>query len=230
MWSRKFIATAMARGYKEVLEPKFPNLDASEADNDKAYNDLMLSINDEVTFGIVDEALLTIHPTGDARLAWSKLKKKFEPKTGYSKVKLKREFNTSQLGNGEDPDAWINSLLHKRRQLELMGTKLSERDVMIHILGTLPKEYGTTVDMAKKDLMAGSLTIEGLRELLRIKHEKIKGGNKDVSLFVKQYKGMCNVCGKLGHKSVDCFRLPQNKNKKDKYYNRKGPNANKKKH
>jgi len=139
MWSRKFIATAMARGYKEVLEPKFPNLDASEADNDKAYNDLMLSINDEVTFGIIDEALLTIHPTRDARLAWSELKKKFEPKTGYSEVKLKREFNTSQLGNGKDPDAWINSLLHKRRQLELMGTKLSKRDVMIHILGMLPK-------------------------------------------------------------------------------------------
>ena len=220
MWSRKFIATAMARGYKEVLEPRDPTVDASTADNDKAYNELMLSINDEVTFGIVDEAKSTIHPTGDARVAWNELKKKYEPKTGYSEVKLKRDFNSCALNEGEDPDAWINNLLHKRRQLETMGTKLSERDVMIHILGTLPKAYDNTVDMAEKDLMAGSLTIESLRELLRIKFEKIKGSDEDVALFTKQFKGSCRVCGKVGHKAVDCFTLPQNKAKKEEFMKR----------
>ena len=217
MWSRKFIATAMARGYKEVLEPRDPTIAAQETDNDKAYNDLMLSINDEVTFGIVDEALSEAHPTGDARLAWSELKRKFEPKTGFSEVKLKREFNSSQLAEGEDPDAYVNGLLHKKRQLEVMGTKLSERDVMIHILGSLPSAYDTMVDMAEKDLISGTLTIEILRELLRTKYEKLKGGNEDVSLFTKQFKKSCTICGKIGHKSVDCFTLPQNSKKKEEY-------------
>ena len=52
MWSRKFIATAVARGYKEVLEPLDPNMDADTNKNKKAYNNLMLSINNKVTFGI----------------------------------------------------------------------------------------------------------------------------------------------------------------------------------
>ena len=121
------------------------------------------------------------------------------------------------LDDREDPDTWINGLLHMQRQLELMGTRLSKRDMMIHILGKLPKAYDNTVDMAKKDLMAGSLTIEGLRELLRIKFEKIKGGNKDISLFTKQFKGSCQVCGKIGHKGADCFTLLQNKLKNNKY-------------
>ena len=104
----------MARGYKEVLEPRDPTLAALKGDNDKAYNNLMLSINNEVTFGIVDKALSNAHQTGDARLAWSELKRKFKPMTGFSEVKLKREFNSSSLGEGEDPDAYVNGLLHKK--------------------------------------------------------------------------------------------------------------------
>ena len=89
MWLRKFVAIAKARGYKEVLEPTNPNVDASIEDNDKAYNNLILLISDKVTFSIVDEAKSTIFPTGDARIAWLEMKKKYEPKRGYNKVKLK---------------------------------------------------------------------------------------------------------------------------------------------
>ena len=69
MWSRKFIATAKARGYKEVLEPTNPNIDPSIEDNNKAYNDLILSISNKVTFGIIDKAKSTLFPTGDTRMA-----------------------------------------------------------------------------------------------------------------------------------------------------------------
>ena len=63
MWLRKFIATAKARGYKEVLELINPSAKPLAKDNDKAYNNLILSISDEVTFGIVDEATSTLFPT-----------------------------------------------------------------------------------------------------------------------------------------------------------------------
>ena len=43
-------------GSKRRLEPINPNLDADANKNEKAYNNLMLLINDETTFGIVDEA------------------------------------------------------------------------------------------------------------------------------------------------------------------------------
>ena len=33
----------------------------------------------------------------------------------------------------------------------------------------------------------------------------------------KQFKGACNVCGKIGHKGADCFTLIRNKDKKEAY-------------
>ena len=80
MWSRKFIATAIARGYKEVLEPINPSAEPSAKDNNKAYNDLILSISDDVTFGIVDKVKSTPFPMGDARLVWLEMKKNMNPR------------------------------------------------------------------------------------------------------------------------------------------------------
>ena len=80
IWLRKFLATASARGYKEVLEPVDPNVDATVVNNDNAYNDMLLSINNKVTFGIIDKAKSQVHANGDARLAWSKLKKSMNRK------------------------------------------------------------------------------------------------------------------------------------------------------
>ena len=126
---------------------------------------------------------------------------------------MKQDFNASHLDSGEDPDAWINGLLHMRRQLETMGTTLTNQDIMIHILGTLPSSYNNIVDLSEKDLMAGSLTIESLQELLQVKFEKNKGDSGDEALFTKQFKGSCRVCSKVGHKAMDCSTLPQNKSK-----------------
>ena len=82
MWSRKIIARAMARGYKEVLEPQDPHIIASKEQNNNTYNNLILSINNKITFGIINEATSQDHPTGDAKVAWKELKAKYKLKTG----------------------------------------------------------------------------------------------------------------------------------------------------
>ena len=71
--------------------------------------------------------------------------------------------------------------------------------------------------MAEKDLMAGSLTVKSIRELLPVKFQKIKESNNTVALVLKQFKGTCRVCGKIGHIPIDCFTLPKNKAKKEAY-------------
>ncbi len=76
---------------------------------------------------------------------------------------MKQDFNSCCLEDGEDPDAWIKRLTVIKRRLETMVTKLSERDLTIHILGTLPKAYKTTVNMAEKNLTEGTWTIDNNR-------------------------------------------------------------------
>ena len=87
------------------MEPVDPNVDATVMNSDYAYNDMLLLINNKITFGIIDKAKFQVHANGDAKLAWSELKKKYELQTGYSEVRLKQDFNTSILSNGEDLDA-----------------------------------------------------------------------------------------------------------------------------
>ena len=72
-WSKTFLATASAKGYKEVIMPADPNTQAAADLNTQAYSDLVLSCQEDVSFGIIDESVSTTFPHGDARLAWSNL-------------------------------------------------------------------------------------------------------------------------------------------------------------
>ena len=45
----------------------------------------------------------------------------------------------------------------------------------------------------------------------------VKGTNKKIK---KQFKGSCRICGKQGHKAIDCWENPRNKNK-NKYSNQR---------
>ena len=94
-WSLTFLATASMRGYIDVLKPKDPSKKIKEADNRKAYNDLLVSCQEPVTFGIIAESRTSEFPEGDARIAWKKLGQCFEPKTGSAKVELRKEFQQS---------------------------------------------------------------------------------------------------------------------------------------
>ena len=56
------------------------------------------------------------------------------------------------------------------------------------------------------DLTRGTLTLEVLRERLRPKFRRMKMNDAvktdSVALYTKQFKGMCKVCGKIGHREL----------------------------
>eukprot|EP00977_Amphora_coffeiformis_P025774 scaffold22134_cov95-Amphora_coffeaeformis.AAC.1 len=129
MWSRKFLARARAKGFKAIMEgtpgttavPKYnevldetqdadkPKIKARKA-NDDGYNELLLSIEDEVCFGLVDGAVTPDLPDGDLAKAWTALKNKFEPKTKTAMTDLKLDFTKCKMEEGEDPEEWITTL------------------------------------------------------------------------------------------------------------------------
>ena len=87
-----------AKGHREVIKPTDITKKADVEENVQVYNDLVLSCQEDVTFGIIDEAISTDFPDGDARLAWKNLTEKYEPTTGASKVQLKQELSSVQVG------------------------------------------------------------------------------------------------------------------------------------
>ena len=143
-WSKTFLATSTVKGYREALKPTDPSKKAVADQNVRAYSDLLLSCEDNVIFGIIEESISQQFPEGNARVAWEALCNKFEPKTGAAKVQLKHQFQTSTHNDWtEDPETWINSLELIRRKLKVLGTTIDDEDLMLHILNNLPKEYET---------------------------------------------------------------------------------------
>ena len=55
-WSKTFIATEGIKGYRRALIVDKDEELPTEEMNLQAYNDLLLSCQDDITFGIVDEA------------------------------------------------------------------------------------------------------------------------------------------------------------------------------
>ena len=191
------------------------------------YSDLLHACEDDVSFGCVDNAKPKGLPNGSAREAWKKLKEKYEPKTGASKIELKREFSGCILKNDEDPSKWVVNLERLKSKLSnSFSYDISDEDMMIHVINSLPDKYDGLVDSFERQLISKSdpLTLETMNAQLRakwkrmksttekpwIKREKYGGSLKkkfdNLGLYHKQFKGTCMGCGVLGHKQADCFK------------------------
>ena len=115
VWSRKFLAVAEKRGYKKILTGTLVLLSTS-SDDDKqlgvnAYNNLLLAINESISFGLVDESISSAYPDGDAGKAWKKLMNQYESQTSASKVKIMGQLHASRLTKrSKDPEVWISEL------------------------------------------------------------------------------------------------------------------------
>ena len=49
--------------------------------------------------------------------------------------------------------------------------------------------------------------------------------SESIALMARSFKGMCNVCGIIGHKGADCFKLEKNKEKKEAFMKKRNENS-----
>ena len=257
-WKSKFMARGNKKKYTQILDgtlkvPKKDDYDTANVDspdatqkdiisryelNSSAYDDLILAMDTETTYGmvafaIVDGAKTADNPMGDAHEAWTKLTKKYAPETAPSFIALERLFANSKLRPGSDPDAWITyleDLKVRMNKITIEGkSKKTDMDLIIHILANVPASYEVQVDSTEDQLRADAkkVNLAYVREKLvekharDVKYQREGKSDKDRALaafseyidgldetamaaFVKQFKGLCNKCGKYGHKGADC--------------------------
>lgn len=122
MWADKFMAKATIRGYDDILNGKLlatgeldedgttKKLSAGEVKanelNKKAYNELILSCSDKISFGIVKSSKTKHLPKGDAKEAWSNLKTRYEPNTGTELLALHKEYMSTYRYRNPFYDYW----------------------------------------------------------------------------------------------------------------------------
>ena len=142
IWSERFLAKAKRHGYKDVLLGKevIPKsnevIDEKTAEgkekskivelNELAYSELVLSMDvkkatGKVAFQIVKSCKTKEYEDGNAAMVWEKLKKKYQPTSAPSLVKLECAFRKSVLKDKEDPGEWTTHLEAMQMQLEKMG-------------------------------------------------------------------------------------------------------------
>ena len=73
-------------------------------------------------------------PTGNAFLAWNKLKERFDLQTSNEKLQLKKKFTNSKLIDWKkSPNDWITELEIIVSQLDQMGYKITDKDFMMYV-------------------------------------------------------------------------------------------------
>ncbi len=163
-WSKTFLAASTVRGYCEVIKPIDESAEIDATKNIQAYSDLMMSCEDKVSFGVIVESISTTFPDGDAKQAWKILYKKYEPTTEAMKVELKIKFQQMKLEDAnKDPFEWMVKLELTRHRLKVLGHKVSDEDMILHILNDLPSEYDNLIESNKRQLTKGTLLLEGLK-------------------------------------------------------------------
>jgi Zinc knuckle len=127
-------------------------------------------------------------------------------------------FNQCILKENEGPLPWLLELEMLKSQLKLLKVVKSENDMLVHIMGNVPKVYETTIDNAMAAFNAGTLTVAGLRAMLVEKHRRllIKPKQEETAMFVGEgRKKRCEICGKT-HATKKCFVLEINASKRPK--------------
>ena len=112
------------------------------------FEDIVLSINattakDKVAFSLVKSCKSDDFPNGNCRLARYRLKRKYQPHTAPSLLKLEKQFMNCCIETiEEDPEDWISKLETLRNEIENIprATKKSDRDFSIHVLNNIPVE------------------------------------------------------------------------------------------
>ena len=111
------------------------------------YSDLLLSMEDNVCFLIVDMARSNDHLQGCFRTEFKKLKEKFESTSQDARCEIKLEYESMKMKSHKDPELFINTLEKlARRMNEDFDMKIIDEDIITKVLNTLPREYEALVD------------------------------------------------------------------------------------
>ena len=158
---------------------------------------------------------------------------KFTGCNNAKKMKLIKQLNESRMKKNEDPDVWITNMEHLQQRIAECGKTIDDNELIMHILYQLPTEYDNINDQYLKELDdKKKIELEDLGADLRCQYDQLidlvhiekPDDNNDDKIFKeenalktgykKQFKGKCQVCGKIGHKGADCWTLESNKEKR----------------
>ena len=241
-WLQMFISRAQYYGYHLILtgleKPPADNVTIDESTDDgkrllelrklhrRAFYELTMSmslktVEGKMAFRTVRNSTSDDFPMGDAREAWVRLREEYESSTGSAQIELKRKFHGATMRANQNPVSFVTNLENIRERLERLGVIISDNELMLQILDSLPKEYENTQDLLKVTFDKGHLTITEVKirlkerfvtlnrwkgaKLVSVGDEDDEKEEQEMALIASGSVLKCTNCGKKGHTAAQCW-------------------------
>jgi hypothetical protein len=212
-WEEKLLAIRQIKGFSDIfdLKPEDIPKDSDDLDDDtiveneakreicennrKAYHILVLSMSREtphctVAFTIVRSTKSAEYPSGNAALAFQRLKKRYCPSTAPALAILHQKFFASKLKN----------------RMGEMRYAMEDDQIFLHVLNNLTPKYDQQVFATETRIVTQDadkkMKIEEVEDAICLRYECINKGcnddeyGKEIALFAGgKFKCKCNKCG-----------------------------------
>ena len=177
----------------------------------------------QICLTVSEEMIPLVRSCKTAREAWTTICEQFEQKGMANRVSLKRQlFNTKFVDGVGSMQAHINSLRALALQLEIVGAPVSDEDLAVVLLCSLPSRFDPFVVLmegrAPQDITFNSISSRLLGEaerqatqnqlgtldystaLTAAVRTRSRGGGEEESL-----RPRCPWCGRRGHTESKCW-------------------------
>jgi len=151
-------------------------------------------------------------------LAWDKLREVHEGRGWATRIQLRRRFITSQMRPQTSMQDHINQIHELADRLASIGSPVSEEDILLVLLASLPSTYDNVV--VALETKSSALTVDLVTSAL-LNEERRQSGDTDQpaadSTLAAHAKGKtkqasanmtCHLCQKPGHFVAQCPILP----------------------
>ncbi|KAF0726653.1 hypothetical protein Ae201684_015153 [Aphanomyces euteiches] len=169
-----------------------------------------------VCLSLEDAQLSMVRSCTTATQAWKRLEDHYEKKSLANKLYLRKKFFACAMAEGTDMMHHLNDLKTLSEQLEAVGAPVSEEDLVITLLCSLPESYDvliTALESRSDALTWGFVTSRLLHEETKRK-EQGNDGMKSAAFLTRQEKMKrfpCKICGQMGHWANKCDRRGEKK-------------------
>ena len=114
-----------------------------------------------ICLSVKDTELVHVQSCKTSAEAWQKLAEVYETKGLARKLYLRRRFFTIQLNEGQGMQEHINKVTTLAEQLEAIGAPVSDEDIAMTLLCSLPPSYENF--LVTLESQADNLTVEFVR-------------------------------------------------------------------
>ncbi|KAF2358480.1 Reverse transcriptase RNA-dependent DNA polymerase [Trinorchestia longiramus] len=209
LWEVKFRAYLDLKSLNSVLEGEESSLDVET--NKQVFSELVQRLDDKSLSLIIRDAY------GDGRKSMKILRDHYLGSSKPRIISLYCELAALKMQNGETATDYLLRAETTASYLKRAGEMISDGLIIAMIIRGLPAAYNAfSTVVTQRD--SAEMDFQKFKSALKSEEETKKTGqshseNEDRVMKVKDSKIICYLCGKSGHKKVECKNYSAKKNR-----------------